>query len=249
MIPRIPAAAVDAENIRNQVLNQYIRDLAGRNGRRLVDNFYGFGAIPNRFSTHYWDDPIDRVGHPNATGYDLMADLFRDVLTGVDGVPPVPGLIDPNNGATGVPGSSAIRVDLWDFGSDLDLTGTSLTVDGVPVNAQVSGSGSRGEVIFTPSAPLVGVVTVDLTTADLATPANTQTSRLFRFVIAGTEFLDGDVDEDGRVDGTDLVRFARAFGSSLGSSRFMDAADFDSNGVIDGDDLAVLASNFGQSSF
>jgi lysophospholipase L1-like esterase len=249
LIPRIPAAAVDADNVDNQNLNQELRDLAGRNGRRLVDNFHVFGAIPNAFATHYWTDPNDRVGHPNARGYDEMAGAFLDVLTGEDSVPPVPGPMSPEHGATRVPASSALRIDLWDFGAGIDLAATALGINGAEVAAQISGAGNRAQIFFTPSQPLSGVVRVELRTRDLATPANAFDGEIARFVIAGTTFLDGDLDRSGRVDGADLVNFARAFGARQGSSRYERAADFDDDGDVDGEDLAVLASNFGRASF
>ena len=60
-------------------------------------------------STRYYipgnDDP---VGHPNAAGYDLLAQIFFDVIRDVDTVPPVPGLVTPANGAKEV---SADRAD------------------------------------------------------------------------------------------------------------------------------------------
>ena len=90
---------------------------------------------------------------------------------------------------------------------------------------------------------------VELRTRDLATPANVFDGEIARFVIAGTTFLDGDLDRSGRVDGADLVNFARAFGAREGSSRYERAADFDDDGDVDGEDLAVLASNFGRASF
>lgn len=248
LIPRIPAANVDPENVLNQNLNQEIRDLAGRMGRRLVDNFYVFGAIPDVFSTHYWTDPSDRVGHPNAAGYDEMADSFLDVLTGADSVPPVPGLISPEHGARRVPAGSEVRIDLWDFGGGVDVANTSLTVDGDEVEAQITGAGNRAQIFFTSAEPLSGVVTVGLSTRDLATPANAFEGDVARFVIAGTTFLPGDMDLSGRVDGADLVEFGRAFGAVQGTGRYNARADLDEDGDVDGEDLAMLAANFGRSS-
>ncbi|MCI0345723.1 MAG: SGNH/GDSL hydrolase family protein, partial [Chloroflexi bacterium] len=207
LIPRIPDATVDGENILNQILNQELRDLAGRSGRRLVDNFHLFGVIPDVFATHYWPEPTDHVGHPNATGYELMANAFLDVLTADDEVPPVPGLMSPDHGARGVPASTVIQLDLWDFGAGIDVANTRLTLDGAAVAAQITGAGNRAQIFHTPPERLVGVVRVGLETRDLATPANSFDGEIARFVIAGTTFLDGDLDQSGRVDGADLVVF------------------------------------------
>jgi hypothetical protein len=48
------------------------------------------------------------------------------------------------------------------------------------------------------------------------------------------------------VDGTDLIRFGRSFGSQRGTAAYNQDADFNADGSIDGTDLAVLASNFGR---
>lgn len=248
-IPRIPLANVDSENVLNRRLNQEIRDLAGRNGRRLADNFHVFSEIPNVFLTHYWDSPEDGVGHPNAQGYDVMADVWLNVLIGNDEVPPVPGLTSPIHDARRVPSGSQVRVDVWDFGAGVDIAATRLTINGQPVDAEISGSGSRAQLFYVPSEPFRGVVRVGLETRDLATPPNAFEGDIFRFVTAGTTFIPGDFDQSGRVDGADLVYFGRLFGSSDGTTRYERRADFNSDGRIDGEDLAVFASNFGESSF
>jgi len=90
---------------------------------------------------------------------------------------------------------------------------------------------------------------VGLQSRDVATPANSVNRENFRFTVAGTQVLQGDIYQDGRVDGTDLLRFARRFGSRRTDPLYSEAADFNADNIIDGQDLAVLASNFGKSSF
>jgi hypothetical protein len=57
----------------------------------------------------------------------------------------------------------------------------------------------------------------------------------------------GDLDNDGDVDGSDLARFAKAFGSNAASSdpNYDPKADFDLNGIVDQTDLFVLSKNLG----
>jgi hypothetical protein len=55
----------------------------------------------------------------------------------------------------------------------------------------------------------------------------------------------GDFDQDGDVDGSDLVIFADAFGSSSGGPGYHPVADFDSDGFADETDLAAFAAEFG----
>ncbi|HET9227415.1 MAG TPA: dockerin type I domain-containing protein, partial [Thermoanaerobaculia bacterium] len=81
----------------------------------------------------------------------------------------------------------------------------------------------------------------------LAPTPNAVDREAVRFSIAGPQILTGDLDQDGRVDGADLLRFARRFGSRLGEPLYSPSADFNSDGIVDGQDLAVLASNFGKS--
>lgn len=248
-IPRTPRARRDADNLLNQRLNQQIRDLAGTQGRRLVDNFEIFGSIDDVFLRFYQDVPTDFVGHPNAEGYDVMARAFFDVLTGVDSVPPVPGVLSPRNGDRGIPPSSAVELDVWDFGEGIDLAATELLIDGDVVATEAQGSSRRATLIFRPGTPFVGVVSVGLRTRDLATPANAFDREIAEFTVAGTEFLGGDLDRSGRVDGLDLIDLGRRFGAARGGSRYLGRADVNDDDVIDGLDLAELAANFGQSSF
>ena len=83
---------------------------------------------------------------------------------------------------------------------------------------------------------------------DQAVPANTASYLATRFSVKGTTFLKGDVNQDGRVDGYDLVSFAFSFGSRQGDGRYRQVNDLDKNGVVNGADLAILANNFGKSS-
>jgi hypothetical protein len=58
----------------------------------------------------------------------------------------------------------------------------------------------------------------------------------------------GDINCDGRVDGRDLSRLARAFGACEVDPRFDCLADLNRDGCVDGDDLSLLAVNFGTTS-
>ncbi len=248
VIPRIPQATVDPDNVINGQLNEGIRDMAGHQGRDLVDNFEVFGELPNRFDQYYLKEADDHVGHPNAQGYDVMAQAFFDVLTGVDSVPPVPGLVSPPDGATGVSSASTIAVDVWDFGAGIDLSATRLELNGTAVSATLDGDQRHAMLRYTPRRPLPSVVHVTLRSRDLATPVHTLNREVSRFVIAGAKLIAGDLNVDGRVDGVDLVQLAIHFGAARGSARYDPEADLDGSGVIDGNDLAILGSNFGQSS-
>jgi lysophospholipase L1-like esterase len=249
LIPRIPSATTDPDNLENQALVEQIRELAGISGRRLVDNFQRFSTFDDLFDDYYWQEPSDHVGHPNALGYDEMADTFLDVLTGVDSTPPVEGLIEPLNGARRVPRGQTILVNVWDFGAGIDLAATDLIVNGQDVGVVPQGNANRATLSYSAPDGLANVVTVGLRSRDLATPPNTVDRQIARFIVSGTQFLDGDFDESGRVDGADLFVLAFSFGSRRGQQRYSPRFDINLDLVIDGEDLALLAANFGRSSF
>lgn len=248
VIPRRNTSSYDSRNIVTGDLNGMIRELAWAEGRNLADPFEVF--------LHHTADPFATlyVGngdhlHPNAAGYDVIAETFADVLTGVDSVRPVTGHVRPLEDEQGVSPGVEVQIDLYDFGAGLDVTATELLINDQPVAATITGDERRQRIRYRPSQPFVGVVFVGLEAADRAAPPHRRDGTLLQFVVQGTQFLPGDISRDGRVDGADLLALALAFGSSRGEGRFLNIADLDGNGQIDGDDLAIFASNFGRRSF
>jgi lysophospholipase L1-like esterase len=251
-IPRLPNAKFDPQNITNTTLNQNIRQMAGNRERKLADPYEVFSVTPNLFANYYYLGSDDPVGHPNAAGYDLLAQIFFDVIRNVDRVPPVAGESSPKHGDKGVSPSAPVSVEVWDFGQGIDLSATTLVVNGTATGIVPTGTPKHVTLTYQPATPLSGVVSVGLQSRDLATsPAspNTVSREILSFTVAGTQVLQGDLDQDGRVDGTDLLRFARRFGSRRTDPLYSEIADFNVDGIIDGQDLAVLASNFGKTSF
>lgn len=246
-IPRSPRSTIDPENFVNQDLNERIRDLAGNRSRRLADPFEVFPRQANYFATLYSAAGDDFVGHPNGAGYDLLARMFFEVLNGTDTVAPVTGLLVPKNGDRGVGPNQPITVHVWDFGAGIDLSVTRLLINGADSGTLPSGDTRHAILAVTPAAPLFGVVRLGLRSRDTANPVNTVDREISRYVIAGTQFLDGDFDKDGRVDGADLIEIGRAFGARLGDDRFRFLYDLNDDTVIDGGDLALMAANFGRS--
>ncbi|HSL84376.1 MAG TPA: GDSL-type esterase/lipase family protein [Thermoanaerobaculia bacterium] len=246
LIPRIPSAQVDGENRINQRLNMSIRELAFDRGRDLVDPFEVFWSHPNTFAELYHPGP-DVVGHPSSAGYDLLARVFFDVLRGVDSVPPVPGGLEPQDGARDVSPNAVVRLRLYDFGAGIDLGATDLLIDGEPVAASLEGDSRRLDLRYSPVTPFSGLVEVGYRTRDLAPAANRGETTLGSFLVQGAALLLGDVNSDGRVDGHDLVELAIRFGTVDGESRYARFVDLNRDGRIDGEDLAILASEFGRS--
>ncbi len=248
IIPREPAANTDGTNQVTAVLAGLIRELANVNQRKLVDPFEVFlYETPNVFTQDYLGGE-DKL-HPNGKGYDRLARVFADALTGVDAVPPVTGDVEPPDGALNVPAAAPIHITLYDFGTGIDLANTKLVINGLDVDTPLTGNDKALQINYQPPAPLAGVVTVSLRSKDKANPPNVLNRPVTRFQINGTTFLPADLNRDGRVDGQDLVILALAFGARRFNDNFNLAADFNGDGSIDGQDLAVLAASFGQSTF
>jgi lysophospholipase L1-like esterase len=247
VIPRVPdALRGDGDNFFTQRLAWQIRDLANSRGRDLADPFEVFGSHPNPFAEIY-SPGSDPVGHPNAAGFDLLAEIFFDVVRDVDSVPPVPGALEPPDGAERVSSRTQIHVRLFDFGAGIDQANTDLLVDGEPVPASMEGDSRRLDLRYSPVEPLSGVVEVGYRARDLAPTPNQRERILGSFLVQGAQLLQADVNGDGRVDGADLVALARHFGSVNGDSRYARFVDLNRDNRIDGSDLAVLASQFGRS--
>ena len=247
LVPRLPDANTDGDNVMTGELSAGIRELAWASSRKLADPFEVFNVTPQAIPDDYLGGG-DKL-HPNAKGYDLLAHVFADVLTNVDSVHPVTGQIDPPNSQQGVSPNSHIAIALYDFGTGIDLPSVQLAVNGETVSPVVSGDKSKLVLTFVPPQPLKGVVDVHLHAQDLATPPNVLDRLVSEFIITGTTFLPGDLNRDGRVDGADLVILALAFGAHRYDSRYNINADFNGDGIVDGLDLAIIAGNFGKSSF
>jgi len=246
IVPRLPSANFDGANRVTGELAALVRELAWSRGEELADPFEVLlFQTPGVFEDLYVGGE-DKL-HLNPAGYDRLAEIVADVLTGVDAVPPVPGVVTPTNDEQRVDPFTEVRVDLFDFGAGIDLDFTELRINGKLVPQTLTGDSRRVTLSFQPTEPLGGVVFVEARSQDFASPVNALERELVQFVVAGTEFLAGDIDRDGRVDGADLVAFAVRFGSQRGDGVFRAFADLNGDDVVDGLDLALLASNFGQS--
>ncbi len=238
-------ANFDSTNIVTGDFNGQVRDLAWSQERRLADPFEVFFRLTPNYGQLYSDKL-----HPNTAGYDRLARIFADVLTDVDNVPPVTGLITPVNDSQRVPADTPLRLSVYDFGTGIDVATTTLVINDQVVQTPLTGGPRKLEIRYDPPQPWRGVVIVKLRTRDQTTPTPNQLDReITQFVVAGTTFLAGDIDRDGRVDGADLLAFAPHFGARRGDGRFVGFADLNVDSLIDGNDLAMLASNFGRTSF
>jgi acyl-CoA thioesterase-1 len=248
VIPRLPTADSDPTNLATGTLAGALRDLAWSTNRALVDPFEVFFVLtPDAFSQDYVGG-ADKL-HPNAAGYNLLAQTFADVLNGTDKIPPVTGGLSPYNGQQNVLPTIQVDVDVYDFGAGIDVANTHLLINGQAVGATPTGDRRKLSFRYRPPSPFSGVVTVGLQTQDQAQPPNTFSGTLAQFVVEGTVFLTGDINHDGIVDGLDLILFAYCFGAHRFDPNFRIYCDFNGDGIVDGIDLALMAANFGKRSF
>jgi len=243
ILPRGPNVNDASTRTATLALASNIRQSAFNLGIGQPEPFEIFYAIPNVFTTLYYD-----AFHPNGRGYDTLAGIFADYILGKDNVAPAPSFVDPFNGTTGVAPSALLQVTLFDPLSGVDTTQSTLLLDSSPIATDISGSGRR-VVLSARPGNLSGKPILGVRSRDQANPANTVDEDVSEFTVQGTQFLVGDIDASGRVDGTDLVALGYSFGSKKGESRYKAKVDLNGDSKIDGSDLALLAANFGLSSF
>lgn len=225
---------------------RYLGELVRQRGYELdidrPDAERGMADLPNLYADYYSDGKI----HPNAAGYGKLADVFLDYIQGRDTEAPAPSFVSPAFDAV-VPPNEGLEMILFDPLSGVDFASATLTVNGAPVETDVTGDVHRAVLRARPGN-LSGKPALGVRASDQATPANSRDEIQVTFRVDPTAALAGDINLSGRIDGTDLVLLGRAFGSTKGSGRYLAAADFDDDGTVDGNDLAVLAANFGESS-
>ena len=122
-------------------------------------------------------------------------------------------------------------------------------MNGADTGVTASGDTRHAQLTYTPATPLQGQVHVSVQSNDLNIPtANSKQREVIRYTTTNsTQTLTGDLDHDGRVDGSDLVVLARSFGAHQGDVFYDSVADLNDDGLVDGVDLAELATNFGKS--
>ena len=248
LLPRPPGVNLDRSNVLTFALSRALRDLAYRQQRGLVDVWEGFFFEPGAFRRLY-SPTQGGVGHPNAAGFAFMADLFFDVVRGIDSVGPVPGALSPTYGTDEIAPGDPIELTIYDFGAGIDAAGVTLTINGEPVATTHSGSERRRILNHDATAQSLGCYAqVGFAASDLADPPNV-TDRVYKeFTVAGGRILKGDLNRSCRVDGADLLIVAFAFGARNGEPRYSKLADINDDNIVDGRDLAELAGNFGESS-
>lgn len=87
----------------------------------------------------------------------------------------------------------------------------------------------------TPQAGTTGTYAITITADNGVSPAATQ---IFTLLVT----LAGDVNNDGRIDCTDVSLVKTAFGAYRGTAKYDPRSDINSDGVVDVRDLSLVSS-------
>lgn len=243
--PRRPDARRDRGNATTYEVVLEIRQMAHLQRRAVADFWHLFPYDElSTFALYYYSGD-DGIGHPNAAGFDRMAELLAGVILEGDNQSPVEGRLRQPLGVSRVNADTDYEVELYDFDTGIQLSSATLVINGEPVETMVTGS-PRKAVLFAPGDGRGRCkVLLGLRASDRAEPPNELDFRLLRFSTP-RKLISGDANGDCRVDGRDLALLGPVFGKVRTDAGFDEEVDFVANGAIDGDDLARLAANFGR---
>lgn len=247
VIPRRPDSRGDSRNSATYELVQRIRQLAFQNRYELVDFW---NALPNRsLSTYelFYFAGADPIGHPNAAGFQRMAEVAAGVILDGDSQSPVEGRFLQPGRVARVDAEADYEIELFDFDSGIFLPSATLVLNGEPIDTMVTGNVRKAKLFAESDGRRRCKVVLSVRASDKAEPPNE-----LDFYITTYEtpqrLIAGDVNGDCRVDGRDLAIFGPVFGKFKRDLGFDPEMDIVPNGAVDGNDLARLAANFGRGS-
>ena len=249
IIPRPPWANKDTDN---RVTFNYVvgvRDI-GTSSRPTAEPYAILTDIGGTvFNNYYYQNTKDPVGHPNAAGFQLLAEIFADKILGIDTLAPVNSGFSKSGSSSNLNPNDFLWAKLHESDSSVRKSATYFTINGREVPTNVSGRGKKVTLTYrVKKGDIECAGRVGVRSEDTAAPANITNRVMGEYSVGGAVALQGDVDGDCRVDGFDLSLLGISFGSRRGQPRYSSLADTNNDGAVDGDDLAKLASNFGRSS-
>lgn len=250
IIPRPNWARTDSSNGVTFALVRRIRDLTSSGNRPRAEAWEVFEnqGAPG-FKKLYCCTNRDPVGHPNAAGFDLLAQTFADVLLEVDNIAPTVSQFFKTGSFGVLKAGERLHTVVHESGEGIEDSATFFTLNGRTIATKVTGSKRRVELDYQVTAKDIECAArITVRTEDLANPPNIRHRLVAELDVANTLVLKGDVNGDCRVDGFDLSLMGLSFGSAFGTVRYSGLADTNNDKKIDGDDLAKLAKNFGKSS-
>ncbi len=245
IIPRNNRADKDRRNIVTFALVIALRDQTSTGNRVTAEPWEVFFWTPNRNNTIYFQGS-DPIGHPNAAGFDLLAELFADKLLEIDSLGPVFSGLEKTGSSTEIKKNDVLDALVHESGAGINRPETYLTLNNRRIESEQTGNKRRLELSHTVTKKELGCTgRIGIHTEDLAEPPNDRDLFLIEYNIPGSKSPVGDIDGDCRVDGADLLIFAQGFGAISGDERYDPLLDFNNDGKIGGKDFAKLAKNFG----
>ncbi len=253
IIPRKRGASHDPRNIVTFALVKRLRDKTSSGQRVIAEPWEVFFWTPERDRKIYFRGAGDTVGHPNAAGFDLLAETFADKLLEIDSLGPVFSGATVNGELLGNVGQLRARdkivVRLHESGAGINRDRSYLTLHRRPVESALTGNKRRVDLKYTVAKKELGCSgQIGIHAEDLSEPPNVRDLDLLAedpLDVAGKNPPTGDINGDCRVSGFDLVLLGHAFGSISGDDHFDPLADLDKNNKVNGKDLAKLAAKFG----
>jgi hypothetical protein len=248
VIPRPPWAKQDSTNFVTFELVFGLRELTSTGNRVLAEPYEVYENMAKKVYNKYYFK-TDPVGHPNAAGFDLMAQLFADKVLENDTLAPTVSSFSKNRSAQVLATGDTLFALIHESGDGIRQSETYFTVNGRTVASELGGSTRRSTLSYqvtNSDIECAGRVTVR--TEDRANPENVRNRLVAEYQVEGASVLKGDINGDCRVDGLDLSLLGPSFGSISGDVNYSNFADTNKDEKVDGDDLARLARNFGKSS-
>jgi parallel beta-helix repeat protein len=243
--------------------NRGINQLYSENNTIYHNSFINNTELPetNTYSTNIWDNGYPSGGNywSDYNGTDLFSGPYQN-MTGSDGIGDTPKPIDEDNvddyplmspWIAAPPLAVSVSPESASVHLLQSVTFTSITVGEAPPysyqwylnDSPVSGATSDNWTFaLEPSGNYTtGTYSVHLNVTD--SMGDSATSNQASVTVSS---LLGDLNNDSKVDITDVSEVARAFGSSPIRPRWNVQADVNQDGRVDITDVALVAKNFGQ---
>lgn len=245
-LPPRPPSARDSSNVLNYEAVQRIRALAFNKRYEVVDFW---DVFPSRqihtFAAYYTFTRGDPVGHPNAAGFQRMAETAAGVVLEGDSQRPVEGRFLAPGRVSRVNADTDYSIELYDFDSGIFLPSATILLNDIPIDTTVTGNSRKAVLRAEGDGRRRCKVTLSVRALDKAEPPNTLDLRIFTYPTP-QRLIVGDVNGDCRVDGRDVAIFGPVFGKIESDEDFDREMDIVRDGAVDGSDFAAMAANFGR---
>lgn len=248
IIPRPPWSKRDTSNSVTYDLVLRLRDLTSTGNRVMAYVYEVYKSMaPSIYDTHYFYKDV--VGHPNANGFQLLAEIFGDMILEEDHLAPTASWFFKTGRQGVLDAGDTLLGAMHESGTGIRRSDTYFTLNGRMVPTEVEGNQRRVELSYrVTKADLKCAGRVTMRSEDGAEPPNVRNQVVAEMSVANAKRNGSDINGDCRVDGFDLTLLGVAFGARRGEVDYTGFTDITNDGEIDGDDLAKLAKNFGKRS-